>query len=56
MLSNNKIIKVMASAAGKVVEQATTNPQIMGLNPAAPRHLTKMERKTEKMPKVNTLS
>jgi hypothetical protein len=48
MLSNNKIIKVMASAGGKVAEQATTKPQIKGLNPAARRHHTKMERKTEK--------
>ncbi len=46
MLSNNKIIKVMASAAGKVVEQATTKPQNKGLNLAAPRNHTKMEKKS----------
>ncbi len=45
--SNNKIIKVMASTVGKVVEQATTNPQIKGLNPAAPKYDTKMERKAK---------
>ncbi len=52
MLSNNKIIKVVVSAGGKVAEQATTKPQNKGLNLAGPRHHTKMERKTETMPKT----